>query len=107
MGGIEVGNGTTIGDDQVFETPFVTQNALKQSGAAAAGFIIEPLVCTHDLSYVCILHQCLECRQIGFVQFSRPECTAKCLAQARSLRYLASAGPCRPLTTCTPILEVK
>src|SRR6185312_6287003 len=38
---------------------------------------------------------------------SGPECTAKCLAQASSLRYFASSGPCNPFTTATPIREVR
>ena len=38
---------------------------------------------------------------------SGPLCTAKCLAQACSLSYFPSAGPCKPFTTITPIRLVR
>jgi len=70
VGGIKIGDGPAIGDHQVFETPFVAEDALQQAGAAAAGFIVQTLVGAHDLSHIGFLHQGLERRQVGFVEFA-------------------------------------
>ncbi|OQB66493.1 MAG: hypothetical protein BWX93_01944 [Bacteroidetes bacterium ADurb.Bin139] len=63
----EVRDGSAVGNHDILETPFITQDALQQAGTAAAGFVIYPLIGTHDLAHTSFLYQGLESRQVGFV----------------------------------------
>ena len=73
---VEVGDSTAVTDDEILEAPFVAQNLLEQSRTAAAWIIIEALVGTHHLTYLCILHQCLKGRHVGL-----PEITCRNVGQ--------------------------
>ena len=66
MAGIEIADRSTIADNQIFESPFITENLLKQSVAATTGVIVEPLIGTHHLADVGFLDGSLESRHIGF-----------------------------------------
>ena len=68
---IEVADGTTVADDKVLEAPFIAQNLLEQTGAAATGVIVETLVGTHHFAYFGILHQSLESGHVGFPKVTR------------------------------------
>ncbi len=67
---VEVGDSTAVADDEILEAPFVAQNLLEQSRTAAAWIIIEALVGTHHLTYLCILHQCLKGRHVGLPEIT-------------------------------------
>ena len=61
----KIGNGSTIGNHKIFESPLISQYLLEQSGVATARFIVPALVSTHHLSHLGILHQRLEGREIS------------------------------------------
>ena len=71
MRGVKVGNGTAVRYHNISETPFVTQNPLQQTGAAAAGLVIYPLIGTHNLTHIGFPDQGLESGQVGFMQLAR------------------------------------
>ena len=66
MGFIEVADGTAVADNQILETPLVTQNLLQQSLTATAGIVVQALVGTHHLANLGILYQCFKGWHIGF-----------------------------------------
>ena len=68
---IEIAHGTTVAHHQILETPFITENLLQQTGISTTRLIVQSLVGTHHLSHLCILHQGLEGRHIGFPHISR------------------------------------
>ena len=67
----EVAHSTAVADDEILETPFVAKNLLKQTGIATARLIVQTLIGTHHLAHICLGHQRLESRQIGFPQVAR------------------------------------
>src|SRR6185437_16334955 len=101
MTGIKISDGAAIRNDEVFEAPIVPEDGLQEPVASATGFVVYPLIRAHHFADVCIAYQRFEGGQIGFPQVVGthvgyiqympaplgPECTSKCLAQARSLRY--------------------
>ena len=68
MGSPEVGNGSTIGDYEIFESPLITEYLLKQTGVSTTRIIVQALVGTHHFAYIGFLYQCLERRQVSFPQ---------------------------------------
>ena len=66
--GQEVANGTAVTGDEALETPFIAQNVPFIAGITTARITVDALVGTHYLSYVALLHQCLEGWQIGLPQ---------------------------------------
>ena len=68
VGSPEVGNGSTIGDYEIFESPLITEYLLKQTGVSTTRIIVQALVGTHHFAYIGFLYQCLERRQVSFPQ---------------------------------------
>ena len=68
MVGVEIGHGTAVAHHQVFESPFIAQDLLQQTGVAAAGVVVETLVGAHHFAHLRILHQGLEGRHVGLPQ---------------------------------------
>ena len=71
MCGVEIGNGTAVGNHHILEAPFVAQYLLQQTVAAATWVVVPTLVGTHHLAHVTLLHQCLERRHVCFPQVTR------------------------------------
>ena len=63
---VEVADGTAVAHHQIFEAPFIAQNLLQQTGAAATWIIVKTLIGTHHLPHLRILHQSLEGWHVGF-----------------------------------------
>ena len=69
--GIEIAHSTAIADHQILEAPLIAQNLLQQTGIATTRFVVKTLIGTHHFAHLRILHQCLECRHIGFPHVTR------------------------------------
>ena len=70
---VKVADGPAVAHHQVFESPFIPQDLLQQAVAATARFSLETLVSTHDFLHVRLLHEGLECGQVGFPKVARVE----------------------------------
>ena len=64
----EVSDGTAVSYHQTLETPLVAQDVLQQTVAGAAGVTLVTVICAHNLLYVSVLNQALECGQVGLPQ---------------------------------------
>ena len=67
----KVGNSATVRHDHVFVAPVIAKDALQKPGASATGFVVQPRIRAHHFANVSLLHQGLERREVGFVQFAR------------------------------------
>ena len=65
---VEVVYSIAVGHYESVISPLVAQDIDEQSVAGAARTALEALVCTHHLAHVSLLHQSLECGEIGFPQ---------------------------------------
>lgn len=70
---VEVADSAAIGHDDALVPPFLAEYMVQQPVAAAAWFALEPVVGAHHLFYLAFFYQCLEGRQVGFVQVARAD----------------------------------
>src|SRR5574344_2972561 len=96
----EIGNGTTIGNNQMSVSPFITENLSKQTVGAAARLPFITLISTHHFFHIRLLHQILECRQICFPQI--PGSYVFCI-EFMSGRF-RSAMNCKMFGTCMKLV---
>ena len=64
----EVVDGIAVGEHDGIVAPLVAKDVDEQTVAGAAGLALEALVGAHHLAHICLLHQSLECRQVGLPQ---------------------------------------
>ena len=87
MRGIEVANGTTVANHQVFKAPLIAQNLLQQTVRATAGVVIQSLIGTHHLTDITLRDKIFKGRHIGL-----PEVTYRHIGQVRRVaRILRTA----------------
>ena len=73
VGGVEVADGTAVADDEILEAPFIAQDLLQQTCAAAAGVVVEALVGAHHLAHLSILHEGLEGGEVGLIHIAQAD----------------------------------
>ena len=65
--GVEIGNGTAVGNHVAIESEFIAQDVAEQDIGTAAGLIAEPVVGTHYRLHIGFLYRGFKGRQVGII----------------------------------------